>query len=213
MGRVFFTADHHFGHANILKYEGGRRFQSVEQMDEYLVEQWNGTVGHDDLVYCLGDLSMKQAVLENILPRLRGEKILVVGNHDPYFKRLTCAMPRMHKEAREDAIRAGFSAVHLQMDIEIEGIGKVRLSHFPYWPNNVEGEPKYNLRNKANRPFQGDEALLLHGHIHSQWLLKKQDGMTPMLNVGIDAWNLRPVSEAEIVGKFSPSLACSAEVI
>lgn len=207
---IFFTADHHFGHSNILKYEDesrrnayGGRFQSVERMDEYLIEQWNATVGPDDLVYCLGDLSFKQAVLENVLPRLRGEKILVVGNHDPYFKRLTCAMPRMHKEAREDALRAGFSAVHLQLDIEIEGIGQVRLSHFPYWPSNVEGEPEYNLRHKANRPPQGDEALLLHGHIHSQWLFKKEDVMPPMLNVGIDAWNLRPVSATEVVDKFT----------
>lgn len=205
---TFFTADHHFGHANILKYEDamrrnafGGRFQTVEEMDEFLVEQWNATVLPGDQVYCLGDMSFKQAVLEAVLPRLHGEKILVVGNHDPYLKRLTCAMPRMHKEAREDALRAGFSAIHLQVDIEIAGIGQVRLSHFPYWPSNVEGEPEYNLRNRENRPSQGDEALLLHGHVHSQWILKA--GVKPMLNVGIDVWNLRPVSEAEILEKFT----------
>lgn len=209
MKRIFFTADHHFGHANILKHEDanrrnahGGRFRSIEKMDEYLIDQWNATVAPGDLVYCLGDFSYKQSTMEAILPRLRGEKILIVGNHDPFFKRLTDTNIRLHAEAREDACKAGFSEVHLQLDIELSGIGQVRLSHFPYWPSNTEGVPDYDLRYPEHRPPQGREALLLHGHIHSQWLVKKEDGMPPMINVGIDMWNLRPISEVAISEKF-----------
>lgn len=207
---IFFTADHHFGHANILKYEDanrrnahGGRFRSIEKMDEYLIDQWNATVAHGDLVYCLGDFSYKQTTMEALLPRLNGEKILIVGNHDPFFKRLTMPLKtKMHREAHEDATRAGFAAIHLQFDIEIAGIGRVRMSHFPYWPKRPEFEEEYNLRNQENRPDYAGEAMLLHGHIHSQWLVKKEAGMPPMMNVGIDMWNLRPISEAEILEKF-----------
>lgn len=92
----FFTADQHFGHTNILKHEDanrrneyGGRFSSIDKMDNYLVDQWNATVAPGDQVYCLGDFSFKQSPMETIVPRLHGEKILIVGNHDPFYKRLT----------------------------------------------------------------------------------------------------------------------------
>ncbi|HQS60044.1 MAG: hypothetical protein B7Y07_10680 [Halothiobacillus sp. 24-54-40] len=60
---TFFTADQHFGHANILKYEADARrdergdtFASVKHMDDALVEHWNAVVAPDDTVYALGDL-------------------------------------------------------------------------------------------------------------------------------------------------------------
>ena len=58
----FFTADQHFGHVNILKYEAekrrdafGNKFKSIDDMDSFIVDQWNATVTEGDLVYCLGD--------------------------------------------------------------------------------------------------------------------------------------------------------------
>lgn len=206
MKRTFFTADHHFGHANILKYETrrnahGEPFTSIEEADEYLIEQWNITVASGDLVYCLGDFSFKQSIIESILPRLHGDKILVVGNHDPYIKRLANhGNTKTYREAHEAAEQAGFRSVHLHLNIEISGIGLVRLSHFPYWPSSTEGVPDYDLRYPEHRPPPGREAVLLCGHIHSQWQVKADP--LPMINVGIDAWNLCPVSESEIVQKY-----------
>lgn len=212
---TFFTSDHHFGHANILKYEDekrrnmhGGRFASIEKHDDYLIDQWNAIVSPDDLVYCLGDISYKQFTLENVLPRMNGEKILIVGNHDPYFKPLN--IPRktkMHHEAYMDACRAGFKDVSVRLDIEIEGIGEVCLSHFPYWPVNTEGLPDYDLRYQEFRPVvDPTSALLLCGHVHSPWKWQVDKGRPPMLNVGIDAWNMRPVSEAQIVETYMENM-------
>jgi hypothetical protein len=121
--RTFFTSDHHFGHANILKYEDanrrnahGGKFASIEKMNEYLIKQWNATVAPGDLVHCLGDFSFKQSIMESILPRLHGEKVLIVGNHDPFYKRLTqCLGAKMHAEAITSALQAGFSEVHMEL--------------------------------------------------------------------------------------------------
>ena len=52
---IYFTADQHFGHANIIKH-CNRPFGTVAEMDEYLLEQWNNCVGRNDTVYILGDL-------------------------------------------------------------------------------------------------------------------------------------------------------------
>jgi calcineurin-like phosphoesterase family protein len=136
------------------------------------------------------------------LPFLNGCKILIVGNHDPFFKKLVEADPRSRLEAKELGLKAGFTDVFLQHQIELPGIGLVRLAHFPYAPPNQDGLPAVELRYLENRPSRGKEKLLLHGHVHSQWLKHSYPGLPPMLNVGIDMWGMRPVAEAEIVEKF-----------
>ena len=40
MSTVFFTADPHFGHTNIIRYEN-RPFASAEEMDQELIRRWN----------------------------------------------------------------------------------------------------------------------------------------------------------------------------
>ncbi|MHB8919417.1 MAG: hypothetical protein ACYC3N_00080 [Halothiobacillus sp.] len=196
----FFTADQHFGHTNILKYEAdarldeqGRTFVSVNHMDDAIVARWNAVVAPEDTVYALGDFSYKMQTISDYLPRLNGQTILIVGNHDPFFKR--CATGR-EAEARELAMEAGFADMHFEQQIEVEGVGQVKLSHFPYAPPDPDDEAF--LRYEHLRPTPTGEALLLHGHIHSQWLTRQYPHMPPMLNVGVDMHELRPISEAEV---------------
>lgn len=198
----FFTADQHFGHANILKYEDaarrnshGGRFATIEKMNEYLVDQWNAIVATGDVVYCLGDVSFKMDVLREIMPFLNGEKILIVGNHDPFFKRMLSGDPL----GVERALEVGFKDIHRNLSIDIPGIGLVKMNHFPYSPPNPDELQDFELRYLALRPKADQEKLLLHGHVHSEWRKHQYPGMPPMINVGIDLWSMRPVSEAEIV--------------
>jgi calcineurin-like phosphoesterase family protein len=78
----FFIGDTHFGHQNILKFEPELRpFNTVEDMNEALVENWNRVVGDDDVVFHLGDVAF--ASQYQYLSRLKGRKIVIVlGNHD-----------------------------------------------------------------------------------------------------------------------------------
>lgn len=82
MSSVFFIADPHFGHKNIIDYES-RPFKSVEEMDETLIKNWNNTVSKTDKIFILGDFSFysKERIYE-IVTQLNGIKILVLGNHD-----------------------------------------------------------------------------------------------------------------------------------
>lgn len=82
---IFIVSDTHFGHANILnfKQENGdpvRLFESVEEMDELMVKNWNDVVGETDHVYHLGDVYFGQGWKH--ISRLKGKKRLVLGNHD-----------------------------------------------------------------------------------------------------------------------------------
>ena len=81
----FYTSDLHFGHKNIIEYEN-RPFESVEEMDKALIENWNRKVNHGDSVYILGDFGFVKGKRANeILDALNGDKYLIVGNHDNYF--------------------------------------------------------------------------------------------------------------------------------
>lgn len=82
MKNIFFTSDHHFGHKNIIKYSN-RPFESVEEMDEIMIQRWNEKVGQNDDVYHLGDVGLcSSGKLRKILDRLNGKKYLIKGNHE-----------------------------------------------------------------------------------------------------------------------------------
>jgi len=81
---LWFTADHHFGHANIIRF-CNRPFADVAEMEEGLVERWNATVGNSDEVWHLGDFAYRCGPnrLKEIFGRLHGRAIhLVRGSHD-----------------------------------------------------------------------------------------------------------------------------------
>ncbi len=52
---VFFIADTHVGHANVLKL-CGRPFETIEQMNETFIENWNRRVTGRGSVYVIGDM-------------------------------------------------------------------------------------------------------------------------------------------------------------
>lgn len=113
---IFFTADQHFGHENIISL-AGRPFSSVLEMNEEMVSRWNGKVGESDVVYILGDLFFRCDNVERILERLRGQKILITGNHDPSWM------------DGVDLARYFVSSCH---SMEVQGDGRAyTLCHYP----------------------------------------------------------------------------------
>jgi len=87
MSDTWVISDCHFGHSNILTFKDdsgnlirGARFACIEEMDEYIVDQWNSVVKDGDKVYNLGDVYFGQG--HQVLHRLKGQKRLILGNHD-----------------------------------------------------------------------------------------------------------------------------------
>ena len=83
MAKTYFIADLHLGHKNILKFEPGRGGSNIEEHDEWLINQWNSVVNPNDVVWVLGDVSFGANNLYK-LARMKGQKKLVMGNHDTY---------------------------------------------------------------------------------------------------------------------------------
>ena len=88
MADRWFISDHHFGHANMLRFERHDGslvrpgFRDLQHMDDEMVDRWNSTVKPNDVVHHLGDICFDQEHLTAILKRLHGKIYLVLGNHD-----------------------------------------------------------------------------------------------------------------------------------
>jgi len=85
---IYFTSDIHFFHENILKYqESTRPFDTVEEMNDFIIRKWNRTVTNKDEIYVLGDFAMghKEKAIK-LIKKLNGHIHLIRGNHDHFSK-------------------------------------------------------------------------------------------------------------------------------
>lgn len=88
MSNIYFTSDHHFGHANIIKY-CNRPFSSLEEMNSVMLERWNKTIKQNDTVYYLGDIALNNyQYVKQLLPKLKGTIYYIKGNHDRHIDKI-----------------------------------------------------------------------------------------------------------------------------
>ena len=100
---TFVISDTHFNHAAILTFNDYvgkpvRAFDTIDQMNECIMDNWVDTVGPKDTIYHLGDVLFgmdKVEWLEANFAKLPGKKHLILGNHDnpkyllPFFKSIS----------------------------------------------------------------------------------------------------------------------------
>lgn len=115
--KVWFTADTHFGHKNIIRF-CQRPYADVEEMNKAIIDNWNNVVGEDDLVFHLGDFSVGGAAeWTQLLNQLHGRIFLILGNHD---------MNNVNQ-----GFMNRFQKVATQILIEI-GKQRIYLNHYPF---------------------------------------------------------------------------------
>ena len=179
---IFFTSDLHFEHRNVIDY-CKRPFvkadgqQDLELMHRTLIYNWNEKVSEDDTVYVLGDFSFgNKGKIAGVLAQLKGEKILIRGNHD---------------RSAQSMLHCGFDEVYnnYQMDL---GKYKIYLAHIPLG-DPEEMKRKYKPEFLKPPPKYYD--FFVCGHVHEKWRTKEK-----FINIGVDQWNFTPVSDVELLG-------------
>lgn len=178
MPNVWFTADTHFRHVNLLAKGHRTGFDGIAEHDEALVTWWNETVRPWDTVWHLGDFGMGPArEFLPIVAQLHGTVHLVTGNHDAPW-------PANRDAAKHQRwwMDAGFASVQPFARRRVAG-RQVLLSHFPYSGDHTDQDRGAQWR----LPDLG--APLLHGHVHDMWAVRGHQ-----LNVGVDVNAFRPVS-------------------
>lgn len=136
MSKIFYTSDLHFGHGNIIAFDG-RPFKSLKEMEDTIISRWNERVQPGDRVYILGDFCWNTGdEWKRLLNLLNGEKHLILGNHDGR---------RMPSD-----VRKFFASISDYKEINDDG-RTVIMSHYPM--------PFY-------RADYGDDVYHLYGHVH-----------------------------------------------
>lgn len=134
---VFFTSDHHFHHSNVLEFED-RPYETLDEMNQGLIESWNNVVRKTDTVFHLGDFCFgKYEDWVDILNQLRGDIILIKGNHDK---------SKIINRVLRDGYLKEIYPVGTQM--KAEGF-ELNFSHYPM-----------EIGNRPNK-------FSCHGHLHS----------------------------------------------
>ena len=94
-----YISDLHFGHFNIIAFDG-RPFDTIEQMEEVMVTNWNSVVEKNDTTYILGDFCWgKESEWKRILDLLNGNKVLIRGNHD--LKQMSSELRRKFADVKD----------------------------------------------------------------------------------------------------------------
>jgi calcineurin-like phosphoesterase family protein len=164
----FVTADTHFGHSKILSFvqpDGSpmRPFDSVEEMDETMVANWNSVVGPRDTVYHLGDVVIPRANLK-ILNRLNGRKILIRGNHDQGALK---DFSRYFEDVRGAFFHPGDSTMR----------GGLIMTHIPVHPACLSGHYRGNV----------------HGHLHCHLVMGNGQVDCRYFNACVERHDFTPV--------------------
>ena len=176
--KLHFTSDLHLEHFNIIKY-CSRPFQTVEDMNDILIANWNSVVKSDDDIIIAGDFihSGNLEKIQSILNRLNGKLWLVYGNHDGQNKLDRPVVVEMFEGRCYDTMDFQVE------DAEIEdGFLKFHVNHYPceYWTRG---------------------AIHLHGHIHSGPKAETSEKtiFKPLrYDIGVDNNNYYPISYEQV---------------
>jgi calcineurin-like phosphoesterase family protein len=165
---IWFISDTHFFHSNILKFTNADGslarpgYDSVEDMNEKLVERWNADIRPQDTVYHMGDVSFRYgSEFNELMSRLNGNKTLIIGNHDnvalllPWFPKVL-----VWREFRDHNFVASHVPVHptqLRRGKDHEGFN----IHGHIHANVLEDHRYINLcvEHTGGKPVHIDEVL------------------------------------------------------
>lgn len=190
--RRFFSTDPHFGHKRICLL-AGRPFKDITHMNEMIVANWNSIVSPEDSAHILGDIALG-SIMESLeyVGRLNGTNYMEWGNHDRCFPGSKKSAGMTPEEWVGVYEAAGFASVGASARMVL-GNTWVNLSHFPYAGDHT-AEDRWTEHRLVD-----DGTILLHGHTHSKKKISRSPAGTLQINVGVDANNFFPVSEAEIL--------------
>jgi len=186
---LYFTSDTHYGHSNICRAttnwsnanNATRDFESLDHMNDTIVDNINNVVGENDILIHLGDFSFGGFdKIEEFRSRILCKNIhLTYGNHDHHIRRNKGDIQSIFSSAQD----------YLHLDIRRPSDrGKGTMDkfsficmHFPIasWDNMNTG------------------VIHLHGHVHLPPHLRIAEGKA--MDVGVDGNGLEPLSLNEIV--------------
>jgi len=175
MARRFFTADFHLGMSKILEYSH-RPFKTVEKMNAALVRSCNERAKEEDIIIHVGDFCQYGDD--------RGVEGMKV-NPAEYIKQIKPTFVNL--QGNHD-LNNKTPCLCKSMRTSLGKLfPDVSVSHYPSYDSRAAGTFKV-----------GD--IHVHGHRHSGKVITiDEEHRVLNLNVGVDLWNYKIVSEQELI--------------
>ena len=188
--KIWFTSDLHFCHDKDFIYKP-RGFNSISEMNNAIINNFNEVVNEDDKLYILGDMFLNNDYEGlRLLDRLPGHKYVIWGNHDTNHR----------KELIESHFPISITTLGFAHMEKICG-QSFYMSHYPTIVSNYEDSSKPLNRRVIN----------LFGHTHSTE--KFYNRLDPcMYNVALDAHNCYPVEITTIMQDIKNKIKENSEV-
>lgn len=167
---VYFIADPHFGHENIIEMSG-RPYYNIQEMNFDMIQKWNRKIKNNDTVYVLGDMFFRCDNPEYILSQLNGQKHLIVGNHDGSWMTKT-------------DVNKYFVSVNSLLETSIGSVGAT-LCHYPLvtWKHQKK---TYMIHGHIHNDTDSEYWPLLCSNPR-------------ILNAGVEINNYEPVTLEELI--------------
>ena len=142
---TFFSSDLHFLHKNIIKFQENRKFDSIEEMNEKIVKNWNNKISDGDDVFLMGDVAMgSKPKLEILLSRLKGNIHLIEGNHD---------------FLNNDRFREYFVSIKKYNKISVDK-QRIILFHYPIYDWDEASHGSWHLHGHTHNTYFGKGKVL-----------------------------------------------------
>ena len=158
-----------------------RPFDTVEEMDQAIIDNWNSVVRPEDIVFHLGDFGFCGSLrLREIVDQLNGKIYLITGNHD--------------RKMLNDGTIKSFEFVGPELYITVNS-QRIYLNHKPY----LCFDGSYGRKDKT-------WTWQLFGHVHSGPLvgdsgldINRLRMLFPtQYDVGVDNNSFTPISFGEV---------------
>jgi calcineurin-like phosphoesterase family protein len=205
--KKWFTSDFHFDHQKVIDH-CCRPFATTHDMNDQLIAIWNATVGKDDVVFYLGDFTVKSHKSKEYVRQLNGRKVMIPGNHDGCFdfkpkapRDIGCvrATRERHRKMCDMYLQDGWESIHQELELKLKDGTVVLLSHLPYAPLEGSGDDVRYLDYRPQQKWVNDihgkpyKQFHLHGHTHGRYIKYRNQ-----IDVGIDGC-LELYSEDQII--------------
>jgi calcineurin-like phosphoesterase family protein len=185
---VWFTADTHFNHKNIIEY-CSRPYADIEEMNKVIIDNWNSVVSEKDNVVVAGDMFMGRVeTIDQILPQLKGTIFLVPGNHDNQKRLKACAAKGVR------VVNKGY------LKFSGDGVSRPRIIvlHNPH-----DFKPRLEIIEKECA-LKEETVLYIYGHIHDEAPsgLVKESEHVYSFHAGVDTNDYTPVLWDDIYKEY-----------
>ncbi len=171
--KIFLTSNQQFGRPSALK-TNKRPFDSMTDMHDFMIKQWNSTVSKKDAVFVLGNFVWDPEIGEQVLAALNGEIYVIEGEYDR-------ASEEIVELKKHDDKKIRFISDGIKKMLKTKSV----LSYWPLadWPKKKQGFIS----------FIG----------HPNYKKYKSSHKSKIVNVCCDAWDFKPIDLTKLTTLYN----------